>query len=323
MSDTDPQPLILDAENLTGIRLDKALSDRLPEHTRSTIQQWIKQGLVLVNGKAAPQKYRLTGSETLEVQVPEPEAIEWTPTQMELDIVYEDAHLIAVNKPPGLVVHPGAGNIDNTLLNGLVYYAPELAILPRAGIVHRLDKDTSGLMVVSKSELARQHLIRQLESREMQREYVAVANGVMISGETIDQPIGRSSQNRLLMAITQSGKSAVTHFRVLEKFRCHSLLQANLDTGRTHQIRVHLSWRGFPIVGDRQYCRHPSIPPGSADNLIKLIQQFPRQALHARKLTLTHPVTGETLSWTSAIPEDIDTLINALREDHNGYVKSD
>ncbi len=279
------------------MRVDKALTELLVEHSRGTIQQWIKQGLVLVDGEITKPKLKLCGTEILEFTVPSPQPSQWPAQDIDLDIIDEDDHLMVINKPAGLVVHPGAGNQDNTLLNGILRHHADSAFLPRAGIVHRLDKNTTGLMVVAKTEQARQHLIEQLSNREMHREYLALVNGIMISGETIDQPIGRHRNDRLRMSVTKSGKPAITHTRILRKFRNHCLLQANLETGRTHQIRVHLSWRGHPIVGDKRYGHRYRPPPAASENLIQSLQGFQRQALHAQKLSLIHPHSGEQKTW--------------------------
>ena len=314
MLDPSSPILLRIPEEMRGMRLDKALSSLVPEQTRSTLQGWIKQERVRVNGKIVKQKFRLSGDETLEISKPEPESNEWPAQKMDLDILDEDAEIMVINKPAGLVVHPGAGTKDNTLLNGLIHHNPAMAALPRAGIVHRLDKDTTGLMVVAKTESARQNLIRQLETRAMCREYIAIVNGVLVAGETINQPIGRHRHDRLRMAVTHSGKPAITHIRVLEKFRSHCSVQATLETGRTHQIRVHLAWKGYPIVGDRRYGGRPRIPPSASGSLTRLIQDFPRQALHARKLSLNHPRWGRSRNWEQEPPGDITILAKKLSE---------
>ena len=302
-------------EEMNGERLDKALSKLMPEFTRSTIQQWIKQERILINGIPEKQKFKLSGNEVLEIHAPAAETLEHLPENIEINIIDEDAHIIVIDKPVGLVVHPGAGNPKGTLLNGLLGYNEALSKLPRAGIVHRLDKDTSGLMVIAKTEQSRQKLIAQLDSRSMHRQYLAIVNGIMISGETIDQPIGRHRQDRLRMTVTQTGKSAITHLRVLKKFRYHSLIQANLESGRTHQIRVHLSWRGYPIVGDKQYGFRTKFPPKASEEFKECLQNFHRQALHAEQLTLIHPDSDSKVSWKSPMPEDMQILINHLDHD--------
>ena len=295
--------------------MDKAISRLLPEYTRNAIQQWIRQGLVLVNGNSTKQKFRLSGGETLEIDIPCTPVTDCLPEQIDLEILDQDEDIMIINKPSGLVVHPGAGNLNGTLQNGLLHHNPELAKLPRAGIVHRLDKDTTGLMVVAKTEQARQHLIAQLNSRKMSRQYLAIVNGVMISGETINQPIGRRRQDRLRMSVTPKGKVAITRFRVKRKYRHHCLVQASLESGRTHQIRVHLSWRGFPIVGDRLYGQRTRLPPGACEPFKHCLQTFPRQALHAEKLSLLHPRNNVETSWQSALPKDMRNLIAQLEND--------
>lgn len=317
MSDFESPFFLQIPAEMEGMRVDKALTELLCEHSRGTVQRWIKQGLVLVDGEITKQKHQLCGTETLEFTIPmSPDQPSQCPAQdIGIDIIDEDAHLIVINKPAGLVVHPGAGNQDKTLLNGLLYHHAAAARLPRAGIVHRLDKNTTGLMVVAKTEQARQHLIEQLGNRQMRREYLALVNGIMIAGEIIDQPIGRHRNDRLRMTVTESGKSSVTHTRVLEKFRNHCLIQANLKTGRTHQIRVHLSWRGHPIVGDNLYGNRYRPPSAAAENLVQSLQGFQRQALHAQKLSLVHPKSGEQKSWQENPPADMATLIKLLKED--------
>ncbi len=311
----DSQASIQVPIEMQGLRLDKALASLMPEYTRSTIQQWIKQDLVKIDGHPANQKFKLTGSEKLEISIPRQQTLHSPAQELDLNIIHEDEQILVLNKSSDLVVHPGAGNHDQTLLNGLLFHCPNLGSLPRAGIVHRLDKNTTGLMVVAKTEQARQNLIEQLSTREMHRQYLALVNGIMISGETIDQPVGRHRNDRLRMAVTSAGKSAITHTRVLEKFRCHSLVQANLQTGRTHQIRVHLSHRGYPIVGDKVYGNRYRPPPSSSEELSQSLQNFQRQALHAQELSLIHPASGEQQSWSQPPPEDLEKLISLLRLD--------
>ncbi len=318
MSESEAHFFLEISPEVRGTRIDRVLADLLPEHTRSAIQGWIKQDLVLVDGVPVKSKLKLQGNETLQVTIPKSQPVDYQPEDIALDIREQDGEIIIVNKPAGLVVHPGAGNQQGTLLNALLYHDPELARLPRAGIVHRLDKDTTGLMVVARTELARQHLISQLEKRQMKRQYVALVEGIMISGETINQPIGRHRHDRLKMAVTPSGKTAITHLRVLEKHRMHTLVEANLESGRTHQIRVHLSWRGYSIVGDTLYGNRNRVPPASSEKLIACLQGFHRQALHAQHLTLTHPSTGDEKSWDCGLPEDFAQLLSIIRDDsHN------
>ena len=300
---------------MEGERIDKALSELLPEYTRSSIQAWIKQQKVLIDNTIVNQKYRLKNKEVIEIHIPPAKEVQLQAENIKLEIVYEDEHVIVINKPSGLVVHPGAGNQSATLMNGLLYHDAQLRQLPRAGIVHRLDKDTTGLMVVAKNEAARQGLISQLESRQMNRQYLAITNGVMISGETIDQPIGRHHVNRLKMAVTKNGKPAVTHIRVLQKFDSHCLLQANLETGRTHQIRVHLAWRGFPLVGDPLYGKRLHLPASCSEPLSLCLRNFNRQALHAQKIDFLHPYSQEPISFTVDADQDMQKLLALLGAD--------
>ncbi len=319
MSDSESHFFLKIPAEKAGERIDKVLAELLPEHSRSAIQQWISQGRVRIAGKPIKQKSRVAGLENLEIDIPKKQNIEAEPENIPLNIVYEDGHIVVINKPAGLVVHPGAGNPRGTLLNGLLFHQASLAALPRAGIVHRLDKDTSGIMVVAKTELARQRLIEQLESRTMKRQYVAVCEGVLISGETINQAIGRSRYDRLKMSVTRSGKSAITHLRVVQKFRMHTLVEASLQTGRTHQIRVHMSWRGFSLVGDRVYGNRNRFPTRATAELITTIQNFNRQALHARRLALIHPNNGENMQWEVPQPADLAQLVKALENDWDNH----
>ncbi len=315
MSEGDSNIVLEIPLQFEGIRVDKTLAELLPAYSRAAIQNLIKQGNVLCEGKSLKSSAKFRGKETLNIHIPSPRLAEWEPQQMPLDLVFEDSHLFVVNKAAGLVVHPGAGNPDQTLLNGLLHLDRNLLSLPRAGIVHRLDKDTSGLMVVARTELARQSLIDQLKDHTVSREYIAVANGIPVTGETIDQPVGRHRHDRLRMAVTDAGKPATTHIRIRQKFRRHSLLDAVLETGRTHQIRVHLSWRGFPLVGDPTYGGRVKLPPGATPKLIEVLQGFNRQALHAQGLSLSHPASGETMQWQQGIPEDMQSLISCLKQD--------
>jgi len=305
---------------MEGTRLDKALSQLLTDYSRSTIQQWLKEGNILLNHQTCKQKYKLSGGEQLRIVIPEPQPSDWVAQKIDLDIVFEDDELLVINKPVGLVVHPGAGNADGTLLNGLLFKDPDLRYLPRAGIVHRIDKDTSGLLVVARTERARQQLIKQLQDHSMHRHYIAVVNGVMISGETINQPIGRHRRDRLKMAVIAGGKPAVTHVRVNRKFRCHSVVSAHLETGRTHQIRVHLSWRGYPLVGDTIYGGRLKVPRETTPALDAYLRQFRRQALHAEHLMLHHPATQKRMEWTRPVAEDIRMLIRHLKDDHEAHM---
>ncbi len=302
-----------------GRRLDQALAALFPDITRTQLQQWIEAGQVALDRRQPRKRDKVSGGETVEIQVPAPTVSESRPEATPLDVVYEDDELLVVNKPPGLVVHPGAGNREHTLLNALLHHYPPAAQLPRAGIVHRLDKDTSGLLVVAKTERTRQRLIRALAKRTVEREYVAIVNGVLVAGGNIDAPIGRHAHDRLRMAVTESGKPAATQYRVLKRYRAHTLLQLKLESGRMHQIRVHMAHLHFPIVGDPVYGGRLRLPKGAGERLTEALRGFKRQALHAAKLALVHPVTGERMQWAASVPADMGALMEALAEDARAY----
>ena len=301
---------------MVGQRLDKALVQFCDGHSRSTIQLWIKQGLVLVDDEQPRQKDKVLGGEIVDVAVPEIRKGEWQAQDMDIDIVYQDDDMLVVNKPAGLVVHPGAGNPDATLLNALLFHFPDNRALARAGIVHRLDKDTSGLMVVAKTEPARLGLIDQLVDHSLHREYLALVIGRVISGNTIDEPIARDKGDRRKMAINMMGKEAITHYRVDQRFRNHSLLRVQLETGRTHQIRVHMNHIGFPLVGDQVYGRRLAIPSDCQPDLEQQLRTFKRQALHATRIEYIHPSSGEHQSWQRDLPLDMQLLVDACASDH-------
>ncbi|WKE64946.1 23S rRNA pseudouridine(1911/1915/1917) synthase RluD [Gallaecimonas kandeliae] len=299
-----------------GQRLDQVLADLFPDHSRSRLKEWILAGHVTVDGQVVDKpRQKLMGMEAIEVQA-EVEADErFKAEAIDLDIVYEDEHILVINKAAGLVVHPGAGNADGTLLNALLHHCPEIAIVPRAGIVHRLDKDTTGLMVVAKTLAAQTHLVEKLQARDITREYEALAIGVMTAGGTVDAPIGRHPTKRTHMAVVRDGKPAVTHYRVAEKFRLHTRLRLRLESGRTHQIRVHMAHIGHPLVGDPLYGGRSRLLKGADPDTQEILRQFPRQALHAAKLILEHPVTGEEMCWEAPIPDDMLGLYDLLRDD--------
>ncbi len=301
--------------DMAGDRLDQVMARLFSDFSRSRITDWIKNGQATVDGRQCKPRERLTGGEILKLSAIVTTQTEARAQNIALDVVYRDDHLIVINKPAGLVVHPAAGNQDGTLLNGLLFEFPELKNLPRGGIVHRLDKDTTGLMVVARSEKAHKSLVGQLQERTMGREYQAIVSGVMTGGGCIDEPIGRHPTARTKMAVHHAGKPAVTHYRVAQRFSAHTLLDIKLETGRTHQIRVHLAYIHYPLVGDRVYAGRTKIPAGVSEELKQRIRNFPRQALHARRLELIHPDSGEICSWEVPLPEDMDELLMALRHE--------
>ena len=302
---------------MVGQRVDKVLAQLCNDHSRSTIQNWIKQGLVILDDETPRQKDKVFGGEEIEVAVPDIRQGEWEAQDIDLDVVYEDDAMMVINKPAGLVVHPGAGNPDWTLLNGLLHYLPESRSLARAGIVHRLDKDTSGLMVVAKTEAARLGLTAQLVDHSLHREYLALVNGRVISGNTVDEPIARDKGDRRKMAINMMGKEAVTHYRVDQRFRNHTLLRVRLETGRTHQIRVHMSHIGFPLVGDPVYGRRLGISGDCHPQLEVQLRTFKRQALHATRIEYDHPISGEHQSWERLLPNDMQQLVEGCDADNH------
>lgn len=302
---------------LAGLRLDQALARLFPAYSRARLSVWIRNGQALVDGKTWRPRDKVRGGERVELSALAEAQGEWRAQPITLDIVYEDAQLLVVNKPPGLVVHPGAGNPEGTLLNALLYHVPQLREIPRAGIVHRLDKDTSGLLVVARSLSAQQSLVKQLQTHSVQREYAALVNGAIIAGGRIETSLGRHRVSRTRMAVTQSGqgKAAITHYRVLERFRTHTLVKVMLETGRTHQIRVHMAHIRHPIVGDPVYGGRLRMPPSCGGELREALRGFKRQALHAAHLALKHPETGEVMEWSAPLPADMAQLIKLLRKD--------
>ncbi|WNO61500.1 23S rRNA pseudouridine(1911/1915/1917) synthase RluD [Rheinheimera sp. MMS21-TC3] len=303
-------------DHLFGKRLDQVLAEMFPDYSRSRIKEWILAGAVKVDGEVNTKpRDKVLGEERIDILAEIPEEVRFTAEAIDLNIVYEDEHIMVINKPAGLVVHPGAGNADGTLLNALLHHVPSIAEVPRAGIVHRLDKDTTGLMVIAKTIPAQTHLVEAMQAREIVREYEAVCHGTMTSGGTIDEPIGRHPTKRTHMAVTQSGKPATTHFRVMEKYRAHTRLRLRLETGRTHQIRVHMSFNNYPLVGDPVYAGRPRPPRKASEQLLTTLRGFKRQALHAVMLRLAHPITSEILEWHAPIPDDMVQLNAVLRED--------
>ncbi len=296
-------------------RLDVALAALHPEHSRARLQAWTRAGAVRVDGRTVKPNYRIQGGELVELDVELEAATVAAPEAIELSILYEDAELFVLNKPAGLVVHPAPGNPDGTLQNALLHRDPALAALPRAGIVHRLDKLTSGVMVVARTLEAHTALVRQLQARTVAREYRALVHGALVAGETIDAPIGRHPRDRKRMAVVEAGRPAVTHYRVARRFRDFSLLNVKLETGRTHQIRVHLTHVGHPLVGDPVYGGRPRLPAGASDRLISKLSAFRRQALHARHLAFDHPTSGAPVSCSAPWPEDMMGLLAAMEAD--------
>jgi len=302
-----------------GLRLDQAVSQLFPEYSRSRLQGWIKEGTLTVDGEPRRPRDKLTGGEMIRVAAQLEKIEEHSAQEIPLDIIYEDEHILIVNKPAGLVVHPAAGHADGTLLNALLHHFPDIAQVPRAGIVHRLDRDTTGLMVVAKTIPAQTDLVAQLQERSMGREYEAVVNGVMTGGGCVDEPMGRHARHRQKMAVVGVGKEAVTHYRVLEKFRSHTHIRLKLETGRTHQIRVHMAHINYPLVGDPLYGGRFRLPKGCSRSMAEVLKMFRRQALHAKKLELWHPETGEQMSWEIDLPEDMQRLLAVLRRDAETY----
>lgn len=298
-----------------GQRLDQVAARLFPSHSRSRLQGWIKDGNLTVDGRQVRPRDTVYTDELLELDAELEVQGDWLPQAIDLDIVYEDHALLVINKPAGLVVHPAAGHHDGTLLNALLHHAPELAKVPRAGIVHRLDKDTTGLMVVAKTLEAQTDLVIQLQNRTVTREYECVVVGVMTAGGKVDQPIARHGNNRQKMAVVAGGKEAVSHYRVISRFRAHTHVKVKLETGRTHQIRVHMSHINYPLVGDPTYGGRLRIPPGATQELIAMLREFPRQALHARRLELEHPDDNRPMRWEAPLPADMQALLALLRQD--------
>ncbi len=299
-------------------RLDQVAALLFPQYSRSRLQIWIKKGELLVDGQQCRPRDKVFTGANLAVNAVLEQEVRWQPQEISLDIVYEDDSILVLNKPAGLVVHPAAGHADGTLLNALLNHAPDLATLPRAGIVHRLDMDTSGIMVVAKSLAAHNHLVNQLQSRTVKRQYCAVCVGAMTGGGTINEPMGRHPRARKKMAVVSvGGKSAVTHYRVVKRFAEHTHIAVNLETGRTHQIRVHMAHRHYPLIGDPVYGGRPRIPKGASGELITALRSFPRQALHAQELGLVHPESGEAVSFSCPLPDDIVELLALLQREES------
>jgi len=299
-----------------GLRLDQVLADLFPEYSRSKLKTWIQEGNVSVNGEVITvPRHKMQMDELVTVQAEMDVQVTSEAQDIALNIVYEDEHILVINKPADLVVHPGAGNPSGTVLNALLNHCPDIDKVPRAGIVHRLDKDTTGLMVVAKTIPAQTHLVDQLQRREMSREYEAIALGTMVAGGIVDAPIGRHATKRTHMAVREMGKPAVTHFRVIEKFRAYTHLRLKLETGRTHQIRVHMAHIKHPLLGDQVYGGRPRLPKGASEEFIAALRGFQRQALHAAQLSLFHPETEEWMTWKAPLPQDMQDLLEAVKKD--------
>jgi len=305
---------IIIPERMTGQRLDVALSEMLPDYSRSKITDWIKSGEALINHKTFKPKDKVSGSEMVELTISQKKNNDWLGEDIPLNVVFEDADIIVLNKSVGMVTHPGAGNWSGTLANALLYYEPNLATLDRAGIVHRLDKNTSGLMVVAKNEKSQKNLVEQLQTHSVSREYSAIVYGHMVAGGTVDEPIGRDTKDRVKQAVSSNGREAVTHYRVIDRYQNHTHVKAILETGRTHQIRVHLSHIGYPLIGDPMYGGKLRFPKKADEALKEALVNFKRQALHSRKLTLTHPISGKLMSWKAPLPEDMLALLAVLKD---------
>jgi 23S rRNA pseudouridine1911/1915/1917 synthase len=325
---TQPQPITLVIpQSLAGSRLDQALPKLLPDYSRSRLQAWIKDQHVRVDGEAAIAKQKVWGGEKIEVQPQaSPDEMAFTPEDIALDIVFEDEHILVINKPAGMVVHPAAGNWQGTLLNALLHHVPQVKDLPRAGIVHRLDKETSGLLVVAKTIAAQTSLVRQLQARTVKREYRAIVWGEVWQNGKVETQIGRDPRSRTRMAVTRvGGKPAITHYEVLERFAVHTYLRCRLETGRTHQIRVHMQHIGAPLVGDPVYGIRGIIPHRVMTQTLRdALKNFRRQALHAVRLGLIHPATGQAMEWQAELPADMKALLEAMRHtDEDEMVEED
>jgi 23S rRNA pseudouridine1911/1915/1917 synthase len=311
MSETVEADFVIEMDQ-SNTRLDQVLAALMPEYSRSRLQQWIKQGAVTVNGKVLKPKEKVKVNDLIAVNAELEAQGEWLPEDIPLDIVYEDDCIIIINKPAGLVVHPAAGNYSGTLVNALLHHQENLQNVPRAGIVHRLDKETTGLMVVAKTLQAHAHIVDQLQERTMGREYEAVVSGVMTGGGTVDEAIARHPKDRKKMSVTPFGKTAITHYRLVKKYSNHTHIRVKLETGRTHQIRVHMAHINHALVGDPVYAGRFKIPAGITEEFKQTLRGFRRQALHAKKLTLTHPETLKEVSWEVPLPEDMLALIEEI-----------
>ena len=302
------------SDELAGLRLDQALGIAFPEHSRSRLKGWILIGQIIVNGQLKRPRDQVEAGDQIEIQAEIESNTTWGSSDLPIEPVYEDDDLLVINKPANCVVHPAVGNRTGTLANALLHYCPALNHIPRAGIVHRLDKDTTGLMIVAKTLSAHTGLVALLQARQVKRLYEAVVQGRMVSGGTVDNPIGRHPKDRKRMAVVDSGKPAITHYRVMTRFAAHTHLSVQLETGRTHQIRVHMAHIRHPVVGDKTYGNR-NLPANISELLRACLIAFPRQALHARSLALIHPITKKPMQWTISNPADFQTLVNTLRSE--------
>jgi len=302
-------------DDCAGLRLDQALARMFPEYSRSRLKAWLLAGSITVDGVSPRPRDEVLGGETVALRVEPEAAVTAEPEPIALDVVFEDDALMVINKPVGLVVHPGAGNPGGTLMNGLLNHSAELEQLPRAGIVHRLDKDTSGLLLIGKTLQAHTALVRLLADREISRNYLAVCNGVLTGGGTIDEPIGRHPVDRKRMCVRPEGKPAITRYTVKERFAAHTYISVVLETGRTHQIRVHFAHRRHALLGDQTYGGRLALPAGASDSVITMLRNFRRQALHATKLEFVHPISGEEMRLEAEPPDDFQSVLRTLRED--------
>ncbi|NOQ35404.1 MAG: 23S rRNA pseudouridine(1911/1915/1917) synthase RluD [Methylococcaceae bacterium] len=301
-------------DEMAGMRLDQVLSELFSDYSRSKLQTWVKSGRVKVNGELLKGRAKIDGGEQIELDAEPETVLECEAENIPLDIIFEDEAFLIVNKPAGLVVHPGAGNWTGTLQNALLYYDESLNVLPRAGIIHRIDKDTSGLLMVAKTLQAHHSLSDQLQERTIEREYLAIARGWMTAGGTIEEPIGRHPHDRIRYTVREDGKEAVTHYRIVQRFKRHSFIRVKLETGRTHQIRVHMAHLKYPLIGDPVYGGNFKMPADCSKALEIQLRAFKRQALHAAKLGLIHPVSDEYMEWEQELPEDMQALLQALAD---------
>jgi 23S rRNA pseudouridine1911/1915/1917 synthase len=301
--------------DLAGLRLDQALARALPQYSRARLQSWIEAGAIEVDGRKLRAKDKVLGGEQVHIEARLEADEQVSAEDMPLEVVFKDKALFVINKPPGMVVHPGAGNARHTLQNALLALDPKLAVVPRAGLVHRLDKDTSGLLVVARTPEVHTRLVAALTEREVGRHYLAICTGVMTGGGTIDEPIGRHRSQRTKMAVRSDGRASVTHYRLMKRFRAHTLASVELESGRTHQIRVHLAHIGYPVVGDPVYGGRRRLPAGASPELIAELNSFKRQALHAARLKLVHPVSGHEIEWEAPLPADMVHLVAVLEAD--------